>query len=187
MAYTLNEALCGRGIYQLHFRGNSFLYYHFVPAARVHNSAGVILATELWGTQATETTLPLTGSQPFVSNSRRPVSGIAAYGSFNADQAYQAPNTNFTWATIGDLCNDPQAQLSPTLQLLNTTLDLVGRNHGGSKKLGPVAGDNQHQQWDLRTSNFLYLDGHVETKHITQTVYPTNQWTYNNEFYSLGS
>jgi prepilin-type N-terminal cleavage/methylation domain-containing protein/prepilin-type processing-associated H-X9-DG protein len=186
MAYTLNEALCGRGIYQLRFRGNNFLVYHFVAAARVRNSGAVILATELWGTQATETTGPLTGGQPIVSNSRRPVSGIAAYGNFTADQAYLAPTaTAFSWATVGDLSNDPQAQLSPSLSLENTTLDLVGRNHGGSKKMGRVAGDNR--LWDLRTSNFLYLDGHVETKHITQTVYPTNQWTYNNDFYSLDS
>jgi len=30
---------------------------------------------------------------------------------------------------------------------------------------------------------FLYLDGHVETKNVAETVYPTNQW--GDKFYSL--
>ena len=185
LAYTINEALCGRGIYQIGFRGNSVLVYHFVSASRIHNSASVILGTELWGTQATETTAPLTGGAAFVSNSRRPVSGISAYGNFTADQAYQntSRTASFTWASIGDLSNDPQAQISPGSPILYTTLDFVGRNHGGAKRFGRVSGDNR--SWDLRTSNFLYLDGHVETKNISQTVYPSNQWTYNNDFYSL--
>ncbi len=46
LAYTLNEALCGRGIYQLGFRGAT-LIYHFVTAAHVHHSSDIILATEL--------------------------------------------------------------------------------------------------------------------------------------------
>jgi len=64
-----------------------------------------------------------------------------------------------------------------------TTLDYVGRNHG-AKKTGSVGGDGKARgNWDLRKSNFLYLDGHVETKHVAETVYPKNQW--GEEFYSL--
>ncbi len=150
----------------------------------------IIPATSSWrqsfeGNPATETTAALVGGQPFVSNSRRPVSGIAAYGNFTADSAYKntSRSATFTWASVGDLSNDPEAQLIPGAATPTSTLDFVGRNHGGSKKLGHIAGDSR--LWDLRKSNFLYLDGHVETKHISQSVSPTNQWTYNNDFYSL--
>ena len=43
--------------------------------------------------------------------------------------------------------------------------------------LGLVSG------WDMRKSNFLYLDGHVETKNIAETVYPNYQW--GEKFYDL--
>ena len=42
---------------------------------------------------------------------------------------------------------------------------------------GPIGG------WDLGTSNFLCLDGHVETKNLAETVYPSYQW--GEKFYSL--
>jgi prepilin-type N-terminal cleavage/methylation domain-containing protein/prepilin-type processing-associated H-X9-DG protein len=187
MAYTVNEALCGRGIYQKGFDGNSRLFYKFVSAARVHHSAEVILATEIWGTQSTVITTGRISGQAS-SASRRPISGVTSPGGSPAvDYLYRAniPASQFTWATVLDLSPDPQSQLSAGLSVINTTLDWVGRNHGGSKKFGRVAGDTSNRQWDLRKSNFLYVDGHVETKHVVQTVYPTNQWTYNSDFYSL--
>jgi prepilin-type processing-associated H-X9-DG protein len=188
LAYTVNEALCPRGIFQLQFaeRGNVRVY-HFIQASQIRHSAEVILASELWGTQSTETTAPLVSSSgaTAVSASRRPVSGISAYGNWTADQAYKnLPTGSWSWATPGDLSNDPQAQLAPGSDILYSTLDWVGRNHGGPKKLGSVAGDPRGN-WDLRKSNFLYLDGHVETKHIAQTVYPKNQWTDNGSFNTL--
>jgi prepilin-type N-terminal cleavage/methylation domain-containing protein/prepilin-type processing-associated H-X9-DG protein len=187
MSYTVNEALCARGIFQIPFsdRGN-LRGYRFVPAARVHNSSQVILATEIWGIQSAVTTNSLIDGATPVSASRRPVSGIAAYGNFTADQAYKNPySQSFTWATVSDLSNDPTKQLTPGQPILNTTLDWVGRNHG-SKKYGTVAGDSPSRpNWDLRKSNFVYVDGHVETKHVSQTVYPQNQWAADGDFYSL--
>ena len=78
---------------------------------------------------------------------------------------------------------DPQRTFAATggIPAPDTTLDFVGRNHG-QKTVGAVGGDTRGG-WDLRRSNFLYLDGHVETKHVVETVYPTNQW--GDEFYSL--
>jgi prepilin-type N-terminal cleavage/methylation domain-containing protein/prepilin-type processing-associated H-X9-DG protein len=187
LSYTVNEALCPRGIFQLEFGGRGNVRaYHFIQSSRIQHSSDVILASELWGTQSTETTSPLLGSQPYVSASRRPVSGLAAYGNWTADQAYKnLPTGTWSWATPSDLSNDPQAQLSPGTSVLYSTLDWVGRNHGGSKKFGTVAGDTR-SNWDLRKSNFLYVDGHVETKHVAQTVYPKNQWTDNNgSFFTL--
>jgi prepilin-type N-terminal cleavage/methylation domain-containing protein/prepilin-type processing-associated H-X9-DG protein len=185
LAYTVNEAICARGIFQIPFsdRGN-LRGYRFVPAARVRNSGEVILATEIWGTQSTITANSLIDGTPGISASRRPVSGISAYGNYTADQAYKNNyNSSFSWATVTDLSNDPQTQLSPSQYILYTTLDFVGRNHG-PKKYGHVAGAPS-ANWDLRKSNFVYVDGHVETKHIAETVYPKNQWTSGADFYSL--
>ena len=59
-----------------------------------------------------------------------------------------------------------------------TRLDWGGRNHG-AKRFGTVAGDTAHRgDWDLRRSNFLYVDGHAETKHVVDTLSPW-QWGYN--------
>jgi prepilin-type N-terminal cleavage/methylation domain-containing protein/prepilin-type processing-associated H-X9-DG protein len=186
LAYTLNEALCPRSYLTVGFQG-CLRAYQFVPATRVRYPAQVILGTELWGIQAAaETASKLGGATP-VSNSRRPVSGIAAYGTFTADQAYLAPySLPYQWAQASDLTPDSESLLvnsPPSPFPGNSTLDYVGRNHGGPKRLGAIAG--APGSWDLRKSNFLYVDGHVETKHITQTVYPVNQWTYGADFYSL--
>ena len=80
---------------------------------------------------------------------------------------------------------DPEVKFAagyPAIPTPDTTLDFVGRNHGG-KKYGTVGGDTRGG-WDLRKSNFLYVDGHVETKHVSETVYPRSQW--GDDFYSLG-
>jgi prepilin-type N-terminal cleavage/methylation domain-containing protein/prepilin-type processing-associated H-X9-DG protein len=208
MSYMLNEALTPRSIFTTGFRSNNPRYYYFVRASDVTSSANTIMATEMWGIQGImEGSSNIGGSLP-VSNSRRPVSGIsvsatkAAIGGFNlgkADSAYLLPvGDEFGWASINDLQPDPSSYYvaNPTYVTAayagtngagttggpDTTLDFVGRNHGGGKTLGNIPGAN-NGGWDLRTSNFLYVDGHVETKHVTQTVYPINQWGA--KFYSL--
>jgi prepilin-type processing-associated H-X9-DG protein len=55
-------------------------------------------------------------------------------------------------------------------QQIASLLDWIGRNHGTGK-----VGE--------RKSNFLYVDGHVETKHVRETVLPTFQWGHT--YYSL--
>lgn len=190
LSYTVNEALCPRGIFQVPFadRGN-LRAYKYIQAGRVRDSADVILATEIWGTQSAVTTTSLIDGSTPVSASRRPISGISAYGSWTADQAYKNPySATYTWANAGDLSHNPESTLSVTQPVLYTTLDWVGRNHGGSKKLGSAPGGGSVSgtaggDWDLRKSNFLYVDGHVELKHVVDTVYPQNQW--GGDFYTL--
>src|SRR2546430_2290677 len=62
----------------------------------------------------------------------------------------------YRWADVGDLNDDPSAGGASS-----TRLDWVGRIHGdgGGKKSD-------------RKTNFLYCDGHVETKHIRDTLQP---------------
>jgi prepilin-type N-terminal cleavage/methylation domain-containing protein/prepilin-type processing-associated H-X9-DG protein len=196
LAYTANEALCPRGRLGLGASGTAYTNpYHFVQASRVPNSAEVVLATELWGISTMESTTAQGGGTGTVSNSRRGVSGFGlpesvanlpgTAGLTSMDKAYvtTAPQY-FAQATTADMVADPSANQSwVTSSTIQTTLNFVGRNHG-LKKGGVVAGPNGAiGGWDTRTTNFLYLDGHVETKNIADTVYPNNQW--GTQFYSL--
>jgi prepilin-type N-terminal cleavage/methylation domain-containing protein/prepilin-type processing-associated H-X9-DG protein len=203
MSYMLNEALTPRSIFTLNFRTTSgkqnTRYYYFVRAGSVSNSASTILATEMWGIQTImEASSNISGGGN-VSNSRRPVSGISlketntlpanSAGSYTipkSDAPYNLPvGGEFGWAKVDDMHPDPSSFYSsnnPVTTPPDTTLDFIGRNHGVGKPIGNVAGSSQGG-WDLRKSNFLYLDGHVETKHVSETVYPNSQWGA--KFYSL--
>ena len=182
LAYTVNEAICPRGIFQLFFDSrNNRRIYHFVKAGQIRYSADTILATEIWGTQSSVTTNSLIDGSTPVSASRRPVNGISSLSGVPAESPYQlAPGANYVWATLNDLHTDPQAQVSPGTAI-RSTLDWVGRNHG-HKTTGNVAGDTRGG-WDMRKSNFLYVDVHVETKHVSETLSPRSQW--GEDFYSL--
>ena len=58
---------------------------------------------------------------------------------------------------------------------VTTLLSWVGRNHGKHAL--------DAQGYDVRRTNFLYVDGHVETKNVKETVEPSFQW--GQSFYSL--
>jgi prepilin-type processing-associated H-X9-DG protein len=174
LAYTVNEALCPRGYF---FRltpapATVNLPYHFVQASQVRNSSSVILATEISGVQSANVSTGLISGAP-VSNSRRPVNGLLAI-SFNASYPMSALSHSWLWAKPSNMHVNPQVELSPGGVSVQTTLDYIGRNHGAAK-LGSVAGDTR-SGWDLRKTNFLYVDGHVETKHVSETTYPASQW-----------
>ena len=192
LSYMLNEALTPRSIFTLNFRSGNTRYYNFVRAGSVSNSAGTIMATEMWGSQTIMEAASNTGGSGAVSNSRRPVSGISVHetslqpGSSipKADSPYNlAVGGQFGWAKIDDLTPDPVTAFGSLTTIPNpdTTLDFVGRNHGG-RSLGNISGSSK-SGWDLRKSNFLYVDGHVETKHVSETVNPISQWGA--KFYSL--
>ena len=70
------------------------------------------------------------------------------------------------------LAPDPQPGGNPS-----TRLDWVGRNHGFVRK-------NLSGGFNIGKSNFLYVDGHVETKNIRDTVQPNN-FEWGEKFYSL--
>ena len=179
LSYMLNEALTPRSIFVTGFRGST-RPYHFVPAAEVADSSDVILATEMWGAQQLMRASSNVGGGSPVSNSRRPVSGIDATlsGIAKADSPYTLPLTGtFGWATVDSMTPDPTHDpsfLGSAIPNPKTTLDFVGRNHG-RYQLGALANSNQ-SGWDMRKSNFLYVDGHVETKQVSETLYPKNQW-----------
>jgi prepilin-type N-terminal cleavage/methylation domain-containing protein/prepilin-type processing-associated H-X9-DG protein len=184
LAYTVNEGLCPRSYLVPHIPGvNNIRAYEFVRSGQVRHSADTILATELWGfTLAAETTSSISG-QP-ICNSRRPVSGFWN-PSVTADTLYNVPIIGGTYLSLTQyvsvLNTDPELQNQPGSSHY-TSLDFVGRNHGGAKSYGHVPGATTGG-WDLRKTNFLYVDGHVETKHVVETIYPDNQW--GDEMYTL--
>ncbi len=179
LAYTVNEALCPRSRLTPMLGSTAILTpQHFVRAAKVRNSGGTILATEMWGDQALNSTSGYGGGT--VSNSRRPVSGLSATASHisgGADKAYTVPYAQLQFGTTADVLASPSDPPGPGTTV-QCTLTYVGRNHGGPKHLGSVPGPNGTTigGWDQRLSNFLYLDGHVEAKNLAATLYPLNQW-----------
>ncbi|MEI8195196.1 MAG: prepilin-type N-terminal cleavage/methylation domain-containing protein [Phycisphaerae bacterium] len=174
MAYTVNEAICPRGIFVEGFR-DSHRPYRFVRSSEI-NSPNVILATEIWGSPSVvQTTSLIDGSTP-VSASRRPVHGFRSYTA-EADKIYQTTKPQsgrgpgLYKAAAGDLAPDPSANAGAAV---DTLLSWVGRNHG------PKTLDAR--KYDARKTNFLYVDGHVENKQVKDTL-TSFQW--GEYFYSL--
>jgi prepilin-type N-terminal cleavage/methylation domain-containing protein/prepilin-type processing-associated H-X9-DG protein len=194
LAYMLNEALAPRGRLGLGVPGTAYTNpYKYVQAGRVKNASNVILATENWGLQALMTTRSQLNTSAKVSNSRRPVSGVSVSRSAangvtiagnSAENFYAASRPELLApATTAEVAPDPSGNQAWLSNPIDTTLNFVGRNHG-AKKLGSVSGPNGAiGGWDLRRTNFLYVDGHVETKNLAETVWPNYQW--GEKFYSL--
>jgi prepilin-type processing-associated H-X9-DG protein len=76
------------------------------------------------------------------------------------------PGSGFRRVTVQDLDPDPLTETTS-----QTRLDWVGRNHG-IKQGYP----------DRRLSNFLYVDGHVVTKTVYETLSP---FEWGDRFFSL--
>jgi prepilin-type processing-associated H-X9-DG protein len=184
LAYTVNEALCPRGFFVAGatVAGSQIQRpYRFVRASSVQRSSQTILATEMWGVQSLMEVDSLVnpGQSAYVSAARRPVSGYAS-GLVGAEFLWQLPLGGIysylfplSQVNVGYLSPDPSTSAGPGTTP-STTLDWVGRNHGRRQLDG--------KGFDLRKSNFLYLDGHVETKNIRETLTPF-QW--GDQFYSL--
>ena len=187
LAYTLNEALCPREYFVVGavLAGQQVQRpYRFVRASAVRNSSGTVLGTELWGDAGLMAVDSLVdpGDGIWVSGARRPVSGFTN-GLVGPVNLWQLPNppgyaSLFPLARVtaddAYLDPDPASHVGPDTSP-RTTLDWVGRNHGRHVLDG-------HGR-DTRRSNFLYLDGHVETKAVRDTLAPSFQW--GDQFYSL--
>ena len=167
-AYTLNEAICPRNKFVIGFQG-AVRTYHYVNGGSIRNSANTILATEFpQNSKLVEDTGEAGGGT--VCKSHRPVHGfVGLSGGYNMAEAPPGRGPGLRRVIINDMSPDPKPPGDGLCRL-----DWVGRNHY-SKKFDA-------QGWDLRLTNFLYCDGHVETKHIRDTLKPF-QW--GEKFYSL--
>ncbi|MGC4032267.1 MAG: prepilin-type N-terminal cleavage/methylation domain-containing protein [Tepidisphaeraceae bacterium] len=197
LSYMLNEALAPRGRFGK-VTGDTPVNspYHYVVAGRVKNSSSTILATENWGIQVLMSTGSQGTSTAKVSNARRPISGFSvsrsnSNGAGSITDAEKFVNATapdkilpVTLAQLGGVVADPSSNAAVPSGI-DTSLFFVGRVHGGPKKLGGISdGTSSVGGFDIRTSNFLYLDGHVETKTLDATVFPNFEW--GDQFYSIG-
>ena len=163
LAYSVNEVLCPRNKFvKPAFFGSRV--YRFVKANEVARSAETILATEMIDDDAAVSYDDL--STGWVM-SHRPICGY--FGVDGTLDMFKVPvGVGFRGTTAADLDPDPTSAGTSS----HSRLDLVGRNHG--RKVGYP---------DRRRSNFLYVDGHVRTQTVYDTVSPSFQW--GDRFYSL--
>jgi prepilin-type N-terminal cleavage/methylation domain-containing protein/prepilin-type processing-associated H-X9-DG protein len=171
-AFTVNEAICPRNKFVVGFQ-NAARAYQFVRAGQIKNSAGTILAAEWNPNWRIVADAGRSDPNATVCKSHRPVHGfIGLTGELNMElvppDAFGG-RTTYRRITVADLAGDPKPGGAST-----TRLDWVGRNHG-KKKL--------ERGFDTRMSDFLYADGHVETKNIRDTIAPKFEW--GERFYSL--
>ncbi len=163
MAYTVNEAVCGRNKYN----AAEGLVYHFVSAGSVRYSANTILATEWsenWNSVSAAGDMD-TGAT--VCKSHRPESGFT--------QPTLGPSD---WHDLSQMKASKLAYRVPPVAGMGSnpgspgdSINAVGRNHG----TGAVS---------TRKTNFLYCDGHVETKLLEETV-DTKNFQWGDRLYSL--
>ncbi len=191
LAYTANEAIIGRNKFVVGYgTPQAIRTYQFVQASAVQHSSSTILVTEFnqdWNV----VTGPSDADGQIVCKSHRPVCGYVPIvlegtsGALNIDQAgYKPGQKNLLRINQNLMDPNPSAKTINPANLATTSLNWVGRIHG-SMKLGTVKGHNGGTPvpgWDMRTTNFLYCDGHVENKNIIDTLSP---WEWGDKMYSL--
>ena len=189
LAYTANEAIMGRNKLVKGFNGSpNVRTYQWVKAAQIQHSAATILVTEFnpdWHVVSG----PSDADGTPICKSHRPVSGFIPLGGTNdfldLDLPLGPPFQPYGLARA----RMENITAYPTLATLSlngakSTLDWVGRNHGSFKLQTVTAPDGATVVgWDTRTTNFLYVDGHVETKNLRDTMAPA--WEWGDYMYSL--
>lgn len=170
LAYTANEAIIPRNKFHpsiLGARADGKFLNQYVRASQIKRSHEIILLTEFIGnwqvvTDPTES--------PNVSKSHRPVSGYQPLGGgINlADPSIPAISPNAP--THLRVSKAQIARVPRSGSEVNVSLQFVGRNHGRGK---------------TARTNFLYVDGHVETKLLEETLEPTFQWGEPDRIYSI--
>lgn len=194
IAYTLNEAVCGRNKLVVGFQGaTSVRTYRNVALTEIDNPSGTILATEFVDEWGIVSGVDRGGAAGVVCKSHRPAFPFRADGTTAGDSQCDGPTiptaTKLRRSTAADLWKN--ADGSSSLDIIQdyksgaytnggrmSRLDWVGRNHGKAEH----AADNK--------SNFLYCDGHVETKSILDTVPKDStdvngKWEWGKQAYSL--
>jgi prepilin-type N-terminal cleavage/methylation domain-containing protein/prepilin-type processing-associated H-X9-DG protein len=178
LSYTVNEAICPRNKFVLNFQNNNTRIYQYVRAGQIRSSASVILATEFnwdWHVVSAAGEINTAAS---VCKSHRPTCGFIPLDPGVPFDFSTLPPPNpfglkqYRRAQVSDLLPNPNAA---TISGSQTRLDWVGRNHGRPS--------TDSSGFNLMTSNFLYVDGHCETKNIRDTLSPKFEW--GEDMYSL--
>jgi len=174
LSYTVNEALMPRNKFVVNFDGNPSRVYKLVNAGRVKNSSNVILATELNQSEQMATGPGRVNAGATVSKSHRSVHAFESPAGGDGYELDKVAFPNFGVPAYRRNFN-LSSGLADKFSASPNRLDWVGRIHG--KAVIGRAGQDQ------RKTNFLYLDGHVETKRLGETLFPKFQW--GERFYSV--
>lgn len=176
LAYTANAAIIPNGKWLVGFQGKTVNPYHLIKASVVDHSAETVLVTEWLDNSKVVTDAGRLNSSVNTCKSNRPTNGVVVLngGSPVANPSaenFSPPSATYRPATAADLLLNrlgvPPSQVSSNDIAINisksiTRLDWIGRNHGK----GGFA---------KAKTNFLYVDGHVETKALEETLSPY-QW-----------
>ncbi|MDP9175237.1 MAG: type II secretion system GspH family protein [Planctomycetota bacterium] len=192
LAYTANEAIMGRNKYVAGFQG-AVRTYHYVRASRIRHSASVILVTEFNHDWHVVSDVSDADQSTLVCKSHRPVCAyesvvqIGSPGAYHVDLAGNLNGKNLIRVNASMMTPNPNStNILPGSTV--SSLDWVGRNHGnatiGNLSYQGAKGKTLVQPgWNFGTTNFLYCDGHVETKNIADTL--GSNWEWGDEMYSL--
>lgn len=164
IGYVFNEAICPRNKFTPGFQGTTNLY-HFVRSAAVRNSSNVIPATEICSDWQVVSGADRASGSAQVCKSHRPIHAFTANrcgaGDANLNMELSDPAKPYYRARYEDLMTNVAKDYTPAAS--KSRLDWVGRYTGAGG-------------WEKRKTNFLYIDGHVETKHIKDTLDDNWQW-----------
>jgi prepilin-type N-terminal cleavage/methylation domain-containing protein/prepilin-type processing-associated H-X9-DG protein len=165
VAYVPNEAIMGRNKFNVNVGDSSgattFARLNILAKqAQIRRAAETILVTEYSENWQLHTQGDSgTGEPDGVVRSHRPVSGFITRTQPGFILNSEAPNSRTGGQASYERVPKNGVRLVPAAPL-TTSLELVGRNHGKGKNA---------------KTNFLYVDGHVETKTIEETLAPF-QW-----------
>lgn len=171
MSYTVNEAICPRNKFRKDSsRAGGRVPAQFVRAGTIKGSATTVLATEFWS----DWRIVSTGNPEGVVKSHRPVHAFRGLAGDELDLNSISPPSNGSLPVLQRV--KPNVAELPGWVIGNgnqglTRLSWVGRNHGRAR-----GGTNNANPKNGPRTNFLYVDGHVETKIIEQTLAPKFEW-----------
>jgi len=156
--------------------GNGIRLNRYVRRVTVPNDAHTILATEYnknWVAECTN------DSGENVCKSHRPLNPFFTFGG-GSDEYQSSLSDFFVPSSISRLMDGASAARAGvnTIADPQTELNDVGRNHPGSYIYNGINYGG--------TSNFIYVDGHVERKNIVQTMTPSaGGWEWGDAYYAI--
>ena len=170
MAYTGNGAIIVRNKFKESYSGNYSRFNRFVKAVRVRRPSEVILTTEFNKNWKVIAVGGSTHESNFLVKSHRPITPFHALDTgsdvYSGDKwlgfRYGAPG--LTYGIVAEDFVDKN-------EIARVPLNAVGRHHPGSYRGNINLGDAGMNKKDMGgTANFMYCDGHVERKHVLETV-----------------
>ena len=170
VAYTGNGAIFPRNKLEPDGRARSNRFVRGAEPEQIgRGGSGTILVAEfLFGDRDGWRTITDTGANPNVSKSHRPITPFVGISS--GTEVYSEPNTagvpRFRYPALSDILKVDQLGPGMIGNASPTTLNAVGRHHGG--------GGASETEYGGR-SNFAFIDGHVETLKLRDTL-TNRQW-----------